>query len=101
MSSLRARMLARLREQMRHLEKPGIADRQALRLGPAAIDEVLPAGGLACGSLHEIGAAPDDAAAYGFVACVLGRLARSGVVLWCRRARGRDAAPYAPGLARF
>src|SRR5262245_11062951 len=101
MSTLKARNLARLREQMRRLEKPGIAERRVLSLGPAAIDDALPAGGLAAGCLHEIAGAADDAAAFGFAAWLLGRLAAAGgTALWCR---GRDAraAPYAPALAAF
>jgi protein ImuA len=101
MSSLKARMLARLREQMQRLEKPGIADRRALSLGPASIDDALPSGGLARGCLHEVSGPADDAAAYGFVASLLGRLTQAGgVALWCRRRRG-DRGPYGPGLARF
>lgn len=103
MSTLRAKTLARLREQIRHLEKPSLVDRSALEFGAAALDDELPAGGLASGCLHELAAAPQDAAAYGFVAALLGRLAgAAGLALWCRLQRfGRPAAPYGPGLARF
>src|SRR5437588_9164891 len=103
MSSLKVRMITRLREQMQRLEKPGMTDRQALSLGPAAIDEALPAGGLAPGCLHEIGGPADDGAAVGFVASLLGRLTHAGgVALWCRRlSRRGDSGPYGPGLARF
>src|SRR5207248_1719864 len=91
------------REQMQRLEKPEMTDRQALSLGPAAIDEALPAGGLAPGCLHEIGGPADDGAAVGFVACLLGRLTRAGgIALWCRRrSRRGDSGPYGPGLGRF
>jgi protein ImuA len=104
MSTLRAKTLARLREQIRQLEKPGLSDRSALEFGDPAIDDELPAGGLASGSLHELVAAPDDAAAYGLVAVLLSRLiGKAGLALWCRlkRAGSRSAVPYGPGLARF
>lgn len=103
MSTLRAKTLARLREQIRHLEKPSLVERSALEFGTAAIDDELPAGGLASGCLHELAAAPHDGAAYGFVAALLARLIGSaGLALWCRLQRsGRPAMPYGPGLARF
>jgi protein ImuA len=104
MFTLRAKTLARLREQMRRLEKPGSADRPVVEFGAAEIDDELPAGGLAAGCLHEIAACRDDAAAHGFAAWLLGRaMGEAGVALWCRaRGRGGGAAfPYGPGLARF
>ncbi len=102
MSSLKAKTLARLREQMRRLEKPGIADRPVQEFGALALDDALPGGGLAAGCLHEIAAAPDDAAAYGLVAWLLGRLmGKGGVALWCRPQRLRREMPYGPGLVRF
>lgn len=102
MSTLRAKTLARLREQMRRLERSGAAARPQLEFGAAAIDDELPAGGLAGGCLHEIVAAvADDAAAYGLVAWLLGRaMGESGVALWCR-ASAYGPGPYGPGLARF
>jgi protein ImuA len=103
MSTLRAKTLARLREQIRHLEKPGLSDRSALEFGDPAVDDELPAGGLASGCLHEMAASPQDAAAYGLLAVLLGRLAgAAGLALWCGLARaGRAALPYGPGLVRF
>src|SRR6516165_4304105 len=103
MSTLRAKTLARLREQIRHLEKPGLSDRSALEFGDPAVDDELPAGGLASGCLHEMAASPQDAAAYGLLAVLLGRLAgEAGLALWCGLARaGRTALPYGPGLVRF
>ena len=103
MSTLRAKTLARLREQIRTLEKPSLRDRSGLGFGDAAVDDELPAGGLASGCLHELTAAPQDAAAYGFVAALLGRLiGEAGLALWCRLPRtNRPAIPYGPGLARF
>lgn len=104
MSTLRAKTLARLREQIRHLEKPGFSDRSALEFGDPAVDDELPAGGLASGCLHELAASRDDASAYGLIAVLLGRLVgQNGLALWCRLKRPgrRSAAPYGPGLARF
>ena len=104
MSSLKAKHLARLREQMRRLEKPSAAGRPVLGFGDPAVDDELPGGGLAGGCLHEIVAAPDDAAAYGFAAWLLGRLmATRGVALWCalQDRKTRQTSPYGPGLARF
>ncbi len=109
MSTLRAKTLARLREQIRTLEKPSLADRSALEFGDQAIDEELPGGGLASGCLHELTTAPQDAAAYGLVAVLLGRLiGEAGLALWCRLPRSGSRpglpygpGPYGPGLARF
>jgi len=101
MSSLKAKTLARLREQMRRLEKPGIADRPVLEFGAPVLDDALPGGGLASGCLHEIAGRPDDAAGYGLVAWIIGRVIRKdGVALWCR-SRRRPVMPYGPGLAGF
>src|SRR5689334_3635867 len=99
MSSLKAKTLARLREQMRRLEKPGIADRPVLEFGDPVLDDVLPGGGLAAGCLHEIAGRLDDAAAYGLAAWLIGRMIdKDGVALWCRPQR-RPVMPYGPGLA--
>ena len=68
-----------------------------LPFGVAAIDRVLPGGGLARGALHEIlgvgGDEEDGALAAAFAAHILGRLA--GVVLWCLPRPDL----YGPGLA--
>jgi len=103
MSTFRAKTLARLREQIRTLEKPGLSDRQALEFGDPAIDDELPGGGLASGCLHELAASAQDAAAYGLIAVLLGRLiGEAGVGLWCGlMPSGGPALPYGPGLARF
>src|SRR6185437_2821192 len=102
MSTHRAKTLARLREQIRTLEKPGLSERSALEFGDPAIDDELPAGGLASGCLHELAASPQDAAVYGLLAVLLGRLiGASGMALWCGLApSGRPALPDGPGLAR-
>jgi len=68
-----------------------------LPFGVAAIDRVLPGGGLARGALHEIlgvgGDEEDGALVAAFAAHILGRLA--GVVLWCLPRPDL----YGPGLA--
>ena len=77
--------------------------RDALPLGVAAIDSVLPRGGLPRGCLHEIVAADPSAAASGFAAVLLARLAGDGgSVVWCRRGPGLHGPKlYGPGLAAF
>ena len=68
----RAAVMAELRRLM-----PGMGEeRKALPFGLAAIDSHLPDGGLACGALHEIVPAAESciAAAFGFIAAVLGRI---------------------------
>lgn len=77
------------------------AGRPAAPLGLRDIDAVLPWGGLPAGGLHEIRAERADrpAAALGFAAFCLGRMARArpGPLLWV--SLGCDL--YAPGLAEF
>ena len=101
-----------LREQVRRLERAHSvqrAGRTALPVGIAAIDALLPEGGLLTGALHEIEAgptpsgrvAPHDGAALGFAAYLIGRFG-SGTILWCRRPLGAfDAPPYAPALSSW
>lgn len=104
--------LADLRARIRALElgEASVAPPVAT-LGIAAIDDVLPGGGLARGALHEIEAAGGDGgreaalgAASGFAAVLLARFAAGrgsgagrGTVLWCQR----RVDLYAPGLAAF
>jgi protein ImuA len=106
-------LLPAVREQIRRIERPAAMVHGVLPFGVAAIDQVLPGGGLARGALHEIlgagGDEEDGALAAAFVAGIVGRLARSptspspsltrripslsaprggegwevGVVLWC------------------
>lgn len=53
-------------------------------------------GGLRRNGLHEVAAADESAAATGFCAMILARLAKSrGIVVWCRRQAGL----HGPGLA--
>jgi protein ImuA len=65
-----------------------------LSLPLAGIERTLPGGGLARGALHELCGAPEHAAAAGFAAVLLGRLAADGHVLWI----GPRCDIYGPGL---
>ncbi len=91
--------LAALRRYVAGLERRGTtrADAAHLPFGDAAVDGVLPGGGLQLGALHEVaGAGPDiehGASAASFVAGVLARL--SGPVLWVLERSDL----FAPGLA--
>src|SRR5215831_4303818 len=87
-------LLPELRERVRRIERPAATAYGVLPFGVAAIDQVLPGGGLARGALHEImgtgGDEEDGALAAAFAATILGRLAASstspsheGMVLWC------------------
>jgi len=90
--------LVDLQERIRRIECVGARHRGVLPFGVAAIDRVLPEGGLALGALHEIfGAGPDEedgAAAAGFIAGIAGRIS-GGLVLWCLKHRDL----HGPGLA--
>ena len=98
-------LLPELRERIRRIERPTSAVHGVLPFGIAAIDRVLPGGGLALGALHEIlgadGDEEDGAVAAAFVAGILGRLttreslAGNGTVLWCFSRPDL----YGPGLA--
>ena len=75
---------------------------RVMTTGAPDIDDVLPAGGLACRGLHEFWRAhapesPNVGAALGFVCAILARAAavHGGPIVWCTRARDL----YAPGLA--
>ena len=71
-------LLPELREHIGRIERPASAIRGVLPFGVAAIDRVLPGGGLARGALHEIlgagGDEEDGALAAAFAAGILGRL---------------------------
>src|SRR5882724_1499146 len=70
--------LPELREHIRRIERPTAATHGVLPFGVAAIDRVLPSGGLARGALHEIlgasGDEEDGALAAAFAAGIVGRL---------------------------
>ena len=70
--------LHELRERIRRIERPTALVHGVLPFGIAAIDQVLPGGGLALGALHEIlgvgGDEEDGALAAAFAAGILGRL---------------------------
>jgi protein ImuA len=91
--------IAHLRERIARIERVhtrGSAER-SVPLEIAAIDQVLPTGGLRLGALHEAASAGPDtehaAAATLFIAGVLARL--DGPILWVLR----QADLFAPGLA--
>jgi len=98
-------LLPELRERIRRIERPTAAIHGVLPFSIAAIDRVLPGGGLARGALHEIlgagGDEEDGALAAAFAAGILGRLAAQkslagdGMVLWCLPRPDL----YGPGLA--
>ncbi|MBI1778747.1 MAG: damage-inducible mutagenesis protein [Proteobacteria bacterium] len=93
--------LATLKARMRALEQgrsegPG----RILRLGVAAIDRLLPGGGLAATRVHEVvGVSARDGAAAAFTLALIARLLSQtpGPVLWC----GRYLDLHGPGLAAF
>jgi len=94
-------LLPELRERVRRIERPAATVHGVLLFGVAAIDRVLPSGGLARGALHEIlgasGDEEDGALAAAFAAGIVGRLAATGdgMVLWCLPRPDL----YGPGLA--
>jgi protein ImuA len=88
-----ARRAARAR--LARLDHGDRTDRPILPFGLAAVDRILPGGGLARGCLHELCGAPDRAVAAGFAAALLGRLAADGHALWI----GPRDDLYAPGLS--
>ncbi len=71
-----ARNRAAVMAELRRLMPPMGEQRKPLPFGLAAIDSHLPDGGLACGALHEVVPAAESciAAAFGFLAAVLGRI---------------------------
>ncbi|CAN7727329.1 ImuA family protein [Mesorhizobium sp. LjRoot246] len=77
--------ISELRERIARLEGGSARARTVLPFGVAAIDRVLPGGGLAFGGLHEVAGggngAVDGAAAALFAAGIAARTA--GKVLWC------------------
>lgn len=89
--------LSALRQRIRAIEMRGAGGGRVLPFGVAGIDAALAEGGLALGSLHELGGIGGDeedcTVAAAFAAGILGRL--GGPVLWCTA--WSDA--YAPGLA--
>ena len=91
-------MLERLRARLARLEAVGRSDGAVLPLGLPGIDRALPGGGLARGCLHELCGAPDQGAALGFAAVLLGRLmGDGGHVVWI----GPRDELFGPGLAEL
>ena len=95
------RRLAALRRRLEGLERGGRAAAGVLPFAVAALDQVLPGGGLVLGALHEVAGAgadeEDGAVAAGFLAGILARLSPLRPVLWCLAAGDL----YAPGLAAY
>jgi protein ImuA len=91
----RQALLEQLRVKLARLDPSERTGRPILPLGLAAIDRVLPGGGLARGCLHELCSAPDRAAAAGFAAALLGRLGVDGHTVWI----GPRDDLFAPGLS--
>ena len=89
--------LAELRQQIERASSPTRA-RTILPFGLAAVDSVLPSGGLALGAVHELCEGGSDAwrapLATLFAAGILARI--PGPVLWCLHSRDL----FAPALAR-
>lgn len=93
-------LIADLRGRIERLEGAAVSPGQRpgggkVSLGIDAIDRAL-GGGLRPAGLHEVVAADESAAAQGFAAALLARLAGThGTVVWCRCYAGL----YGPGLA--
>lgn len=87
-------VLEDLRAQIAAIEG-GATRHAAIPFGVDGIDARLPAGGIACGALHEVAGSPDladDASATIFLAAILARM--EGPIVWCLR--WRDL--FAPAL---
>src|SRR5262249_13109027 len=99
-SRCRTEVLEELRRLLPRLEGRPRAD--AFPFGVAAIDSHLPQGGLAFGVVHEVAPASeaDAAAAFGFLAALLGRMPRQGPFLLVLPTRGRlrYGRPHGHGL---
>lgn len=82
---------------------PARLDALTFTTGLAAIDRVLPWGGLPRGALHEIDSRPGDGGAYGFAVQLLrNATGERGFALWCRNVGDPEhGAFYGPGLAQF
>jgi len=86
----RADVIDELRRLLPRIE----GTRKSLPFGLATLDSHLPEGGLTCGALHEV--VPDTeasaAAAFGFIAAILGRLPKPRLLICVTPAYGRR--PY-------
>jgi len=94
-------LVADLRTRIERIGRRGPRPVRASKVCPFgidAVDRVLPWGGLPGACVHEVTAADISAAAAGFCAVLLTRLAgKEGAVVWC----GRKDGLYGPGLAAF
>src|ERR1700692_2528210 len=77
--------------ELRRLLPGREAWRKTLPFGLAALDACLPAGGLACGALHEIVPETEgaSAAAFGFIVAILARLSRARPLIFVMPGCGR------------
>ena len=84
----RAVVIDELRRLLPRIEGP----HKSLPLGLAALDFHLPEGGLTCGALHEIVPEAESAvaAAFGFIAAILGRLPKPRLLVCVTPAYGRS-----------
>lgn len=114
-----AARLAAMRAEVRRLEGGGGGHRRRLRLDLEGADQILPAGGLPLGCVHEIAAADlaDQGAAVGLTAGLAAALVRPAAgadprtahgtapeavsVLWLARPAARGPRPYPPGLRGY
>ncbi|MCF8479996.1 MAG: hypothetical protein K9H25_06155 [Rhodospirillum sp.] len=90
-----------LRAHVRRVERGGRPPAPVRPLGVAAVDGVLPWGGLPVACLHQVVAGPTafDGAATAFTGLLAARLSEGrGPILWCLE-MGRDDTIHAPGLA--
>lgn len=105
----KSELMAGLRAQIAALEAPPSRGGEPhFQFGFAALDELLPGGGLLRGAVHEVVAASygDMAAAIGFAAALAVRAGESmpvGPMAWCQQGWGvYDMGQlYGPGLAGF
>lgn len=103
--------LDRLRRRIRAIEGGAREAGAVLPLGVAAVDAVLPGGGLPLAHLHQVTGTPEDPAeaatgptpALAFTALLAARLAarKEAAVLWCVTRGGPDDTLYPPGLAQL
>jgi protein ImuA len=102
--------LAALRARINRIEASSLVEdayggARFVPLGLDDIDRHLPGGGLARGTVHDIVAGDDSAAALGFALWIIARMTRGRTWLWCAgngaQETGSTATPYAPALAGF
>lgn len=97
--------LTHLRRRIAALQGNGVSPGQSrvIPFGLAAVDGLLPAGGLACGCIHEILAGGDGGSATAFAAALAGRAQQRyrPAVAWIAPRRAQRESLYGPGLLPF